>query len=79
MYNIKKNFQNRLIDLNSKINKIAIMKQKLKPLKNTECLYVCFGSGKLFKAQNNLVENGYKTLTEWGVDWGKNPQACFSL
>lgn len=55
------------------------MKQKLKPLKNTECLYLCFGSGKLFKAQNNLVESGYKTLTEWGVDWGKNPQACFSL
>lgn len=53
------------------------MKQKLKPLKNTECLYVCFGSGKLFKAQNNLVENGYKTLTEWGVDWGKNPQLGF--
>ncbi|MDE5108954.1 MAG: hypothetical protein O4808_18495, partial [Trichodesmium sp. St17_bin3_1_1] len=67
------------IDLNSKINKIAIMKQKLKPLKNTECLYLCFGSGKLFKAQNNLVESGYKTLTEWGVDWGKNAQACFSL
>lgn len=53
------------------------MKQKLKPLKNTECLYVCFGSGKLFKAQNNLVENGYKTLTEWGVDWGKTLRPVF--
>jgi len=70
-------FQNHLLGLKSKIHKIASLKRKLKELKNTERLHICFGSRKLFNAQHNLVENGYKTLDEWGVDWSKKRSGRF--
>jgi hypothetical protein len=40
---------------------------------------VCFGSKKLFKAQHNLGENGYKSHQEWLSDWRSarsNPIFC---
>ncbi|MDJ0552874.1 MAG: hypothetical protein QNJ68_00200 [Microcoleaceae cyanobacterium MO_207.B10] len=50
------------------------LKRKLKKLKKTERLQVCFGSKKLFNAQHNLAENGYQTRQEWVVDWSKKRQ-----
>ncbi|WP_143438531.1 hypothetical protein [Hydrocoleum sp. CS-953] len=70
-------FQNQLLGLKSKIHKIASLKRKLKELKNTERLHICFCSRKLFNAQHNLAENGYKTLDEWGVDWRKKRSGRF--
>ncbi|NEO58153.1 MAG: transposase, partial [Okeania sp. SIO3B5] len=67
----RKKFQNKLLGLKSKIHKIANLKRKLKQLKNTERLHICFGSSKLFNAQHNLSENGYKTLDEWSDYWRK--------
>ncbi|NER05545.1 MAG: transposase, partial [Okeania sp. SIO3C4] len=64
-------FHNQLLGLKSKIQKIASLKRKLKKLKNTERLHICFGSSKLFNAQHNLSENGYKTLDEWSDYWRK--------
>ncbi|NEQ74011.1 MAG: IS200/IS605 family element transposase accessory protein TnpB [Okeania sp. SIO2C9] len=64
-------FFHQLLGLKSKIQKIKCLKRKLKKLKNTERLHICFGSKRLFNAQHNLAENGYKTQEEWGVDWIK--------
>ncbi|GGA47614.1 hypothetical protein [Okeania sp. KiyG1] len=66
-----------MLGLKSKIQKIASLKRKLKKLKNTERLHICFGSQKLFKAQHNLAENGYKTQDEWNVDWRKKRSGRF--
>ncbi|NET42238.1 hypothetical protein [Okeania sp. SIO2B3] len=70
-------FQNQLLGLKSKIQKIANLKRKLKKLKNTERLHICFGSQKLFNAQHNLAENGYKTIEKWNVDWRKKRSGRF--
>ncbi|NES65847.1 MAG: hypothetical protein F6K24_11550 [Okeania sp. SIO2D1] len=63
--------------LKSKIQKIQRLKQKLKKLNSTERLHICFGSQKLFNAQHNLAENGYKTRQEWGIDWRKKRSGRF--
>ncbi|NEP83897.1 MAG: hypothetical protein F6K39_40705 [Okeania sp. SIO3B3] len=70
-------FWHQLLGLKSKIEKIASLKRKLKQLKNTERLHICFGSQKLFNAQHNLAENGYKTQEEWGLDWRKKRSGRF--
>ncbi|NEP80541.1 MAG: transposase [Okeania sp. SIO3B3] len=70
-------FFHQLLGLKSKIQKIANLKRKLKKLKNTERLHICFGSQKLFNAQHNLAENGYKTQDEWNVDWRKKRSGRF--
>ncbi|NER05116.1 MAG: transposase [Okeania sp. SIO3C4] len=70
-------FCHQLLGLKSKIEKIASLKRKLKQLKNTERLHICFGSQKLFNAQHNLAENGYKTQEEWGLDWRKKRSGRF--
>ncbi|NEO57012.1 MAG: IS200/IS605 family element transposase accessory protein TnpB [Okeania sp. SIO3B5] len=70
-------FHNQLLGINCKIQKIASLKRKLKKLKNTERLHICFGSSKLFNAQHNLVENGYKTRHDWNVDWRKKRSGRF--
>ncbi|RQH42328.1 transposase [Okeania hirsuta] len=70
-------FCHQLLGLKSKIQKIASLKLKLKQLKNTERLHICFGTQKLFNAQHNLAENGYKTQEEWGVDWRKKRSGRF--
>ncbi|NES78727.1 MULTISPECIES: hypothetical protein [unclassified Okeania] len=70
-------FFHQLLGLKSKIQKIASLKRKLKQLKNTERLHICFGSQKLFNAQHNLAENGYKTQEEWGLDWRKKRSGRF--
>ncbi|NES68460.1 MAG: transposase, partial [Okeania sp. SIO2D1] len=56
-------FFHQLLGLKSKIQKIKCLKRKLKQLKNTERLHICFGSQKLFKAQHNLAENGYNIMS----------------
>ncbi|NET43032.1 hypothetical protein [Okeania sp. SIO2B3] len=73
----RKKFFHQLLGLKSKIQKIANLKRKLKKLKNTERLHICFGSQKLFNAQQNLAENGYKTRHEWVVDWSKKRSGRF--
>ncbi|NEO52550.1 MAG: IS200/IS605 family element transposase accessory protein TnpB [Okeania sp. SIO3B5] len=73
----RKKFCHQLLGLKSKIQKIANLKRKLKKLKNTERLHICFGSQKLFNAQHNLAENGYKTSDEWNVDWRKKRSGRF--
>ncbi len=70
-------FFHQLLGLTSKIQKIQCLKRKFKKLKNTERLHICFGSQKLFNAQHNLAENGYKTRQEWGVDWSKKRSGRF--
>ena len=70
-------FFHQLLLLKSKIQKIASLKRKLKKLNSTERLHICFGSQKLFNAQYNLAENGYKTRHEWGVDWSKKRSGRF--
>ncbi len=73
----RNNFLHQLLGLKSKIQKIASLKRKLKQLKNTERLHICFGSQKLFNAQHNLAENGYKTQEEWGLYWRKKRSGRF--
>ncbi|MDY7009123.1 MAG: transposase, partial [Cyanobacteriota bacterium] len=73
----RNNFFHQLLGLKSKIQKIASLKRKLKKLKNTERLHICFGSQKLFKAQHNLSENGYKTQEEWSDYWRKKRSGRF--
>ncbi|NEN90287.1 MAG: transposase [Okeania sp. SIO3H1] len=70
-------FFHQLLGLKSKIQKIANLKRKLKKLKNTERLHICFGSQKLFNAQHNLAENGYKTRSGWSIDWSKKRSGRF--
>ncbi|NET27976.1 hypothetical protein [Okeania sp. SIO1I7] len=70
-------FHNQLLGLKSKIQKIASLKRKLKQLKNTERLHICFGYQKLFNAEHNLAENGYKTQEEWSDYWSKKRSGRF--
>lgn len=51
------------------------LQRKEAKLRYWECIQesghfsVCFGSKKLFKAQHNLEENGYKSHQEWLENW----------
>ncbi|WP_202219054.1 hypothetical protein [Okeania sp. KiyG1] len=49
---------------------------KIKEVKNTQRLHICFGSQKLFNAQHNLAENGYKTRQEWSKGRATPPGNC---
>ncbi|MDJ0688382.1 MAG: hypothetical protein QNJ41_07720 [Xenococcaceae cyanobacterium MO_188.B32] len=57
--------------LKSKLLKIESLKQQLNQLESTERLQICFGSKKLFNAQDHLEQNGYSSHDEWLSDWKK--------
>ena len=66
-----KNFDNKLLGLNSKIERLIRLKKRLVSLQGQERLHICFGQKKLFKAQYHLTENGYDSHQEWLEDWRK--------
>ncbi len=66
-----KNFDNKLLGLNSKIERLIRLKKRLVSLQKQERLHICFGKKKLFKAQYHLTENGYDSHQEWLEDWRK--------
>lgn len=58
--------------VHQKKRRLAIKKQKLEQLERqikTGKISLCFGTKKLFKAQYNLEDNGYKNKDEWLKDW----------
>lgn len=58
--------------IHQKRRKLARKKARLQHwerIQESGCFSVCFGSKKLFKAQHNLEENGYKSHQEWLEDW----------
>ena len=63
--------QNQALGLKSKLIKIQSLKDKLRLLESTDRLHICFGSKKLFNAQDHLKENGYANHEEWLADWKK--------
>ncbi len=58
--------------IHQKKRRLAIKKQKLAKLNQrikSKKVTLCFGTKKLFLAQYNLKENGYKSQNEWLDDW----------
>ena len=62
----------KLFNLEKKFEKLQ------KDLKNNKSR-ICFGGKKLFKAQFNLDENGYKNHLEWKNDWQKKRNFSFFI
>jgi hypothetical protein len=63
--------ERQLLDIRSKIRRIANLNRKRQQLEGKKWLSIVFGSKKLFKAQYNLETNGYKNHQEWLEDWKK--------
>ena len=66
-----KNFDNKLLGLNSKIERLIRLKKRLVSLQEQTRLHICFGKKKLFSAQYHLTENGYDSHQQWYLDWRK--------
>ena len=66
-----KGFAKRLMGLESKVSRLERKQAEKEELELAKRLHICFGSSKLFNAQYHLEENGYSSLDEWRVDWGK--------
>jgi len=64
--------------LHQKQRRLGSQKAKLKTLESTKPK-LCFGSKKLFLAQYNLKENGYKDHVEWKKAWRKTRNSTFVL
>ncbi|MFA5135272.1 MAG: hypothetical protein WC505_05840 [Patescibacteria group bacterium] len=64
--------------LHQKQRRLYNQRAKLKTLESTKPK-LCFGSKKLFLAQYNLKENGYKNHVEWKKVWRKTRSSTFVL
>ena len=69
--------KNQALGLKSKILKIQSLKKQLAELQSTDRLHICFGSKKLFNAQDHLKKNGYSSHEQWLNDWKKSVEVDF--
>ena len=68
--------------VHQKKRRLTIKEQKLAQLQEkiqSKKVSICFGTKKLFKAQYNLEENGYKEHNEWLDDWKKARSSNFLM
>jgi hypothetical protein len=68
--------------LHQKKRRLSNLKLKFTQLKSDQeagKVRLCFGSRRLFRAQYNLVANGYKSHEEWLADWRKERNSSFFL
>lgn len=68
---------NKLHQKKRRLVSLQVRLDAMKEDRDTGTARLCFGGKKLFRAQFDLVANGYADLEEWRADWQKARSAQF--